>query len=265
MSDNKGSNRENTKASDCVRECARVITKASSLTEQSTVTPTVISTGPVFVKLPVVLAETNITIPVEAIIKLDENVTEIKRIRKNVFLTQSRLIPFSEDAQPFTAILFIEGFIRKNIEYATQTCLTSTAIGTNSCGDIKHCTVEVPFSYTTRISFLDSARLPIFTENTAPSETRFFTDELKSCDVCSDSVIGNNPCDQSFAFTEFFNEKPFVELVRADITEIDINKKPSVSGHNPTEQIFTKITEKIIVNLTLKVLQKQQVNIQSLG
>ncbi|WP_458339800.1 DUF7852 domain-containing protein, partial [Clostridium perfringens] len=64
------------------------------------------------------MAELNITIPVEATIKLDKEATEIKRIRKNVFLTQSRVIPFSEDCRPDTGILFIAGFIRKNIEYA---------------------------------------------------------------------------------------------------------------------------------------------------
>ena len=43
----------------------------------------------IVVKIPVVLAETNITIPVEATITLDQVAMEIKRIKKNVFLTQS--------------------------------------------------------------------------------------------------------------------------------------------------------------------------------
>ena len=214
--------------------------------------------------MPVILAETNITIPVESTITLDHRVMEIKRIKKNVFLTQSRLIPFSQDNRPCTGILFIAGFIRKNIEYATETCPTPTAVSANFCGDIRHCTVEVPFNFTTRVTFLDHDRLPIFYENTTPSELEFFTDKLQGCDECSDPVIGRNPCDQSFAFTEFFNEKPFVELVRADVTEVDIHKNPMVNCHVPTEQKFTKITEKIIVNLTLKILQKQQVKVTAI-
>ena len=43
------------------------------------------------------------------------------------------------------------------------------------------------------------------------------------CDVCADPIIGRNPCDQNFSFTEFFNEKPFTELVKANVTEIDIH------------------------------------------
>ncbi|WP_077847395.1 CsxC family protein [Clostridium puniceum] len=262
MSDDKG-NTNCSKSAEYSREsverCAIVKSQVESLTEQVAVNPTVIEPGPVFVKIPVVLAETNITIPVEATIKLDQAAIEIKRIKKNVFLTQSRIIPFSQDGRFGTGILFIEGFIRKNIEFATQTC--TTARTPNICGDIRHCTVEVPFNFTTRITFL---RPPIFIENTTPSELEFFTDELQGCDVCSDPVIGRNPCDRSSFVTEFFNEKPFTELVRADITEIDINTNTTSSCKTPTEQKFTKLTEKVVVNLTLKVLQKQQVRVTAI-
>ena len=239
--------------------CVTVKTQAESITEQVDVTPMVICPGPVVVKIPVVLAETNITIPVEATITLDQNVMEIKRIKKNVFLTQSRLIPFSQDSQTGTGILFIAGFVRKNIEYATQVC--SVGIGVNVCGDIRHCTVEVPFNFTTRVTFL---RPPVFNENTTPSELEFFSDKAKGCDACADPILGRNSCDQNFFFTEFFNEKPYVELVKADITEIDIHTYPTSNCDNPTEQTFTQLTEKIVVNLTLKVLQNQQVRFSAI-
>ncbi|WP_411168403.1 CsxC family protein [Clostridium sp. MB05] len=251
----------NTNDNECVKQpCAVVKSQPQSITEQIAVAPAVIPAGPVVVKVPVVLAEVNVTIPVEATITLDQVAMEIKRIRKNVFLTQSRLIPFSQDNRPGTGILYIAGFIRKNIEYATQTCRT---FGTaNVCGDIRHCTVEVPFNFTTRITFL---RPPIFVQNTTPREVEFFTDKLQGCDACADPVIGRNTCDQSSSFTEFFNEKPFTELVSADITEVDINTNPNISCANPTEQMFTRLTEKVVVNLTLKVLQNQQVRVQAIA
>jgi hypothetical protein len=243
----------------CATECEAfeaVVTQTQSITEQLDVEPAVICPGCVVVKMPVVIAETNITIPVEATITLDQVVMEIKRIKKNVFLTQSRLIPFSENCYPNTGMLFIAGFVRKNIEYATQTCPVGAS--SNVCGDIRHCTVEVPFNFTTRVNFI---RQPIFQENTTPSELEFFTDNLQGCNICADPVLGRNPCDQSFFFTEFFNEKPYVELVRADVTEIDIHTNPKSNCKVPTEQMFTQLTEKIVVNLTLKVLQKQQVKV----
>jgi len=233
---------KNTSDYECVADpCATITSKVQSLTKQIPVTPVVIKSGPVFVKIPVVLAEINITIPVEATITLDQPAMEIKRIKKNVFLTQSRIIPFFQECAPDTGILFIEGFIRKNIEYATKTC--SIIESPNVCGDIRCCTVEVPFNFTTRINFIR---------------------ELQGCNACSDPVIGHNPCGQSFFSTEFFNEKPFTELVRADIAEVDIHINPTISCIVPAEQIFTGFTEKIVVNLTLKVLQEQQVKIAAL-
>lgn len=243
-----------------INGCATVKSKNQNLTEQTPVTPDVIEPGPVVVKLPVVLAEVNVTIPVEATIKLDKEVIEIKRIRKNVFLTQSRIIPFSQDDEFGTGILFIEGFIRKNIEYATKTC--SSPRGQGICGYIRHCTVEVPFSFSTRVTFI---RQPIFSTNFGPAELEFFTDKRKGCDECADPIIGRNTCDQSFFNREVFNEKPFTELVRADIAEVDIHTRPYSNCDAPTEQYFTDLTEKVVVNLTLKVLQKQQVNVTAVG
>ena len=247
--------------SDCKenRPCATVQTQVESITEQIDVTPATICTGPVVVKLPVVIAETNITIPVEATITLDQTATEIKRIKKNVFLTQSRLIPFSQDSRTGTGILFIAGFIRKNIEYATKSC--PSCVSANICGDIRHCTVQVPFNFSTRVTFL---RPPIFTEDTTPNKLEFFTDKLEGCDECADPVLGRNPCDQNSSFIEIFNEKPYAELVRADITEIDIHTNPNSCCKNPAEQTFTQLTEKIVINLTLKVLQNQQIKIAAI-
>jgi hypothetical protein len=51
--------------------CSTVTSITKPLTEEIPVTPDIIPAGPVFVKLPVVLAEANVTIPVEATIKLD--------------------------------------------------------------------------------------------------------------------------------------------------------------------------------------------------
>jgi hypothetical protein len=264
MNNNKGLILKNTNANTnrrAVNSCATVNTQIQSLTEQNDVTPTVIvPAGPVYVKLPVILAETNITIPVEATITLDREIMEIKRIKKNVFLTQSRLMPFSPSpADINTGTLFISGFIRKNIEYATKGCTIKR--NTNVCGDIRHCTVDVPFNFTTIVTLI---RQPVFTQNTTQMEMEFFTDTLQGCDLCADPVIGRNPCDQSLSFTEHFNEKPFVELVSAYVTEVDIQKNPTFNSKNPVEQTFCGITEKAIINLTLKVLQKQQVQVSAL-
>lgn len=248
--------------------CAHVTTKPVNITEQRDVLPTIITPPrPVYVKLPVILAETSITIPVEAIITLDRDVTEIKRIKKNIYLTQSRLLPntSSDPASNTTAILFIAGFIRKNVEYATQTCPIrngAPVASPNYCGDIRHCTVEDSFSFTTRVRLLNA---PQFVANTTPLEFEYFTDKLHSCDICADPVLGRNPCDQISDFTETFNEKPYVELINARVIEVDIHKNPDHDCCTPTEQLFDRFTEKAVVYLTLKVLQKQQLVVNAVA
>ncbi|MDP4172032.1 MAG: hypothetical protein Q8906_15590, partial [Bacillota bacterium] len=81
--------------------------------------------------------------------------------------------------------------------------------------------------------------------------------------------------------TQFFNELPFCELIRADIIEIDesLDRMPLPgTDHWPShetdgpranpivgEGTFTRLSEKMILDLTLKLLQTQQVRVNSLG
>lgn len=249
--------------------CAETEAETGCICEQDCVNPNVIPCGDVYVKIPVVLAETEVTIPIEAVIKLDKNAIEIKRIKKNVFLTQCRLIPFSDDhhdKDKYTGLLSISGFIRKNIEYATETC---TGKEKNICGDIRHCTVKVPFHCITKVKFF---REPFFCKTPPTEELEFFTEDIESKDICAEPIIGHDPCLQTFTSSEIFNEDTFCELEKACITEIDIHKcaEPLKDGRDGCydsieEHEFKKFKEKIVLKLTLKVLQKQQVRLCSLG
>jgi len=217
-----------------------------------------ISTKGLYANLPVILAETNITISVEDTITLDQEVNEIKLIKINVFLTKSRLIPFpSSISENNSGMLFVTGFIRNNIEYESKS--TNEEKVENSSGNIRYCTVEVPFNFTTRIIY---TRPPIFTENTTINEVEFFNGRLKVCDVYKDSVIDCEQYEQSLVFTEVFNEKPFVELVKANFIEVDINRNPILSNETTIKQEVTKLKERIIVNLMIRVLQKQQLRVE---
>lgn len=217
-----------------------------------------ISTKGLYANLPVILAETNITISVEDTITLNQEVNEIKLIKINAFLTKSRLIPFpSSISENDSGMLFVTGFIRNNIEYESK--YSNEEKVENSSGNIKYCTVEVPFNFTTRITY---TRPPIFTEDTTINEVEFFNGRPKICGAYKDSVIDCDQYEQSLVFTEVFNEKPFVELVKANFIEVDINRNPILSNETTTKQEFTKLKERIIVNLILRVLQKQQVRVE---
>jgi len=207
------------------------------------------------VKVPVVLAELAVQINVDAKINLPEPAIEIKRVGKRLKVVQCRLIP-SFVGGP--SKLFLRGFIRKNIEYATRKFSNKEGI----CGEIAHCTVDVPWSCVTAITEFVTAPAPTFLNNA--NEFEYLVEQdLGPKFPAKDKLASGDLTEFNQFSTEFFNELPFCELISATITEFDeaLNRRDPY-GVNPFEEFeFTSIQEKIVIDLTLKVLQKQQVAI----
>jgi hypothetical protein len=183
--------------------------------------------GPVVVKVPVVLAQKNIQIDIEAELKLKEPFFEIKRIKKTVFLTQCKLLPLSgriKDGVPVTGKLFISGYVRKNIEYATADCVDKKVIS----GRIAHTTVDVPFTTVTEVLYAVTPLVNI--------------------------TVGD---------TTTFAETPYCELEAVRIIEEDLLRDPMDYPTNGKIKVYNKIIEKMVVYINVKVLQVQQVNIGS--
>ncbi|MEW9503435.1 CsxC family protein, partial [Jeotgalibacillus marinus] len=189
---------------------------------------------------------------VEADIPLDPPAFEIKRVGKDVFLTQCKLVPVEfavgcgggEDRHVTKAKLFVGGFIRKNIEYAAKDCN----------GVIQDRIADVPFSGFTEISSTTEIggatsflNLPILNESSA-SSSRFINPK-----------DGITPRQDKYFFENsvFYNEQPYCELVSADFFEIDFSPCPT-----DAHETFDTLREKIVLDLTVKVLQLQQVNLR---
>ncbi|CRK82947.1 CsxC family protein [Neobacillus massiliamazoniensis] len=229
--------------------CPVTPTPLSSFTSANTTT----TAGPTVtrIKVPVVLAEPTVQIPIEATIDLEILTTEIKRVKKNVFLDQVKIVPEA----PFTRVvgtdfftfsrakLFIAGHIRKNIEY--------TAAG----GPITPCTTslrdavfDIPFTGFTELSTTAGTliNLPILGINET-SESSFLSD-TNNLNARLDKFFFNNLVK--------FNEQPFGELVAANFFELDFSPVEP-----PAEGTFITLTEKTILELTVKVLQTQQLAI----
>lgn len=209
----------------------------------------------VTVKIPVVLTESTVTITIESYLKLDEVVLQIKHIRKNVYLNQCKLIPNSENGKPNTGILFIDGFIRKNIEYITKEHNDKGV----SCEKVKHDIVRVPFKCSTRVTFNS---YPKYKPNTNQDEVEIQQTSNKVFNPCGEDITVGATLEQSFKSIEFFNEEVFCELISAEIIESDIlensiNKDSTVD----LKQGFYDITEKVALFLTIKLLQNQHVEI----
>ncbi|WP_249872139.1 CsxC family protein [Oceanobacillus saliphilus] len=203
-----------------------------------------------FIKVPLVLAETTLQVVVEADIPLDPPASEIKRVLKDVFLTQCKLVPVG----PFEEInesgfytsegakLFVEGYIRKNIEYAPKGC--------NSA--LRTLTAKVPFSgFADLTGEGDLNNFPIFG----------FGDQRRAQFL--DPKHGESPRLDKYFFQNsvIYNEQPFCELISAEFFELDFSPHSfdSHESKHSNSGSFNKLREKIVTDLTLKVLQVQQI------
>ena len=239
--------------------CNTSISQVECFTKESSSDVNEDSLENLLVKIPVVLADINVIFNMETNLKLDRLAKEIKSIKKNVFLTQSCIVNFLEYEEPNTVILFIKGFIRNNIEYISSN-YNVKGIKKNS-GHIRYCIVESPFEFNTKITL---SREPILSKNFTKNELEFCNYKSSEYDSTSNNFSELNLCNEGSLFTEIFNEKPFIELIRADIIEVDVKKNSILKDIPNIEESVTNIIEKSVVNLALKVLQRQEVKISTL-
>ncbi|WCK56187.1 DUF3794 domain-containing protein [Aneurinibacillus sp. Ricciae_BoGa-3] len=220
----------------------------------------------VIIKVPVVLAELDVQIDMHARIDfpMGQNVLEIKKIKKRVKVTQCRLLlPTNK--------LFIAGFVRKNIQYAANPMVelppTPSTMTTELLSTINSLTVDVPFECVTPIhKFLAKPLMPKFNKR---KEFDFLVSKPLSGGIGfpeKDELMSTDLSQFHQESSEFFNEMVFCELVSADITEWDesLNRMPITGTTGITrieEGTFTQLSEKMILELTLKVLQNQQVRV----
>lgn len=187
-------------------------------------------------KIPRVLSEFVVQIDTESKIRLNEPSYEIKRIDKQVFLKQCKYIPSTDK-------VFIEGYIRENIEYATKDCTRYNVIA----GNIKDITVHIPFKVYTKVDFCNGE--PLISSNPPPTITRYFDEKRMGKDI--------RVADRSNI--EFYNEPIYCELEWSAIYDADINDRGKAIGCMPNEEEFKEFIDKSVIYLCIKLLQKQQV------
>jgi hypothetical protein len=233
QSDSKANNKEGKKEKESSREkeCMGAVLDSSTLGECESKSEECFP----YYKVPVVLAEFTVEINNESKIKLCEPAIEIKRIKKNVFLTQCRLLGK-------TGKVFISGYVRKNIEYATVDCCNHSAI----CGDIKHTTVHIPFQCTTELKNLRKPELE-------------FNPPVKELTYYDEKNMGRSMKETDMYSEENFNEKVYCELVHAKIYEADIIHDWEKLNCLQNEHVFQTFIEKEVISLKIKLLQNKQV------
>lgn len=210
-------------------------------------------------KVPVVLAQLTVQAHVNSVITLPEFAFEIKRIKKNLKITQCLLI---QD----TNILFIKGFIRKNIEYSTRESSNTEGFS----GDIRHATVDVPFNCTTTINYNGIAPVPPVESTTSEFQYRKI-EEIHHPDFSEkDELMSGDLREHNQISTEFFNELPFCDLISSRIVEFDEQLMPEHPKDKDyvtpfEEKRFRRIEEKMVIFITLRLMQNRLVAVPAVG
>lgn len=168
-------------------------------------------------KIPVILAEKNIQFNLEPVYDFEEPVLEIKNVKEQVYLLETNLIMVTKDySKPVKGKLFVKGFVRKSIEYASLSEQNKNYV----IGTMKNLILNIPFQFTSMIEF-----------DIPPTNSNNLCYEPISCDIGSQHIYG----------TQIYDSTEKLEK------NIPIN-------------IFKRVQEKMVINLDVKILQKQYVN-----
>ncbi|WP_394236473.1 CsxC family protein [Niallia oryzisoli] len=214
-----------------------------------------ISIGKVLTKMPVVLAEPSLQVHTIHRTRFPEDVLEIKDVKKQLVLTQCRLLlPTNK--------LFIKGYVRKNIQYAavTEQSAASTAVSSN----IQSHTEHIPFNLITEIK--DYIVKPEMPKTNNRHEFDFYvTRPLPVGYPEKDELLSSDLSQFHQASSEYYNELPYCELVSSKIIEwveaVDRCLLESTGLMN--EGTFTETEDKLVIDFSIKILQNQHVYVSS--
>lgn len=203
--------------------------------ENKTISLNSITAG-VTADIPVLLATLIVELYVSHLIKLPDETSTIHTIKNKVLLTSCKFLQ-----GPNT--LFIKGFIRKHIYYASK-------IHEN----LRYYKVDIPFECTTTIILNHSKALPI-------SDTNDVNVKASSGNklLYADELVFNQES------IEFFNTQPFCELISSKITEHYKYIYENYNDHNIDPLDIKEIIEidnNMAIMLEIQVLQNQQVCIK---
>lgn len=237
--------------------------------------------GPLVAKLPVVLGEVEVQIDVEADVDFPKPFFEIKRVKKDIFLTQARLIPCVggqvNDSTGCYGKIFLEGCVRKNYEFCSCEDHDHKPSKNEDCdedykqedrcekkehchhekgicisGDISHQTCDIPFRCVAVVKYVVP---PMISYREASKQLDYYFSSDKGCH----EFKGKTPCENDFLEVIKYIEKPDIELDSAKICDADVfyHQFEGPCGVD----CFCGLTEKMVLYLKLKVTQLQPVNI----
>lgn len=218
---------------------------------------TTLGTAPVTVgnaKALVRVAAVNINHPLTDSIVIPEGFYSIKGISRRLVLTQCYIVPTAVEA-PDNAQLFVEGYILKNVQYATPSADQNPADPCEDCivmrNDYRDLTAKINFNFSVPID-LDANIVTPVTE----TERAILKDCMKPCDK---GTMSESDCERLFS-QEVVLQEPFsCELDRYTINEAVISK---TNCSLTNEDLFDTVVEKLNLNLVISIFQLRPVTVE---
>ena len=205
-------------------------------------------------KIPVILAELELQISIDAVINLPVPALQVKNINKSIKIVECLLL---QD----TKTLFIKGYVRKTILYSYKPVCSYEGFYDNN----RQCTVDLPFECTTSVLF-NGTDPP----KPVPNSLKVFEHYNQS--YCtgyrseSDPSMSGEPGIHSEIRTEHYNEFPYCELVSSKIVEHDklLSNNLEYTSSDGTS-LIKNIEEKLVLLLTIKILRNCQISIPAMA
>ncbi|WP_206659644.1 CsxC family protein [Halobacillus litoralis] len=180
----------------------------------------------------VVLGDVIIQSLTEADFHLPTYARAIKNIEKNVSLTQCKAIPVV--GEPHYVKLFVEGIVHKNIQYVED-----------GNGYVKDYSIDIPFQAYDRVYLANPVDTPFGIDYSIKD------DILQRKQLAKDGM-GADRCEFGSLTFEINNEPIHCKLLASAVNQLDIVHDFDNWGR------FNKVTEKMDINLVIKLTQLQQ-------
>lgn len=197
------------------------------------------------------VASVNINHPLTDSIVIPEGFYSIKGISRRLVLNQCYIVPISAT----NGQLFVEGYILKNVQYATPSAGQDPSNLCEDCvvmrNDYKDLTAKINFNFSVNIN-LNNANIVTPVTDT---ERAILKDCMKPCDK---GTLSESDCERLFSQTVVLQEPFSCELDRYTINEAVISKNNCALTNR---DLFDTVVEKLNLNLVISIFQLRPVTV----
>lgn len=195
--------------------------------------------GTIVARLPVVISKSKIQININAKLKFDRYITDIRNCYREMQLTGCKLV---DNGNTRYGKFFLEGYIKERVEYIDAGCND----GCEFSGVLRFITVKIPFECVARIDYF---QIPLLGRNKGFISLNVRHGNCRDDDsnsgchtITGDSIIHQND-------------------MSCEIDSYEIAAATTIELLPPENNIFDQADECLVLSMTVILLQEQTINL----